>query len=428
VRRCGLVTAVFVLTLARCGARADGPAEPAIGGRVIIATSTPAPAIPPGTASSVSSPGTPVATLDTGNVPPAAPAPGRPRSRLIIATSARPSVPPRPIVPVPDDGLQLVPVSPAPAKNPAPPPRPAGLQLTAFQAPVTGPELTAPPGAAGASPRVAEAAPPATPQGQTASLSVEKKGPPVASRGQPFTYAILVRNPGEAPVRGVKLRDELPAGARCVRSEPPALGNGPALEWDLDTLAPGAERKVQVEVQMDQADRFQDVATVCCSIGQACGTEIREAQPEAALPRPKKVERGAVPALALHVTGRDSLLEIGAETTCEIRASNQGGGALSSVRVEAALPEGFVLTGAEPAHRVEGRRVVFEPVARLAGREDQVFRVHLKARAAGDWRLRTSVTCDQLRQPVTQEGCVRVYDGGDEAAPALVEEAPKRQQ
>src|SRR5262249_38332216 len=51
-------------------------------------------------------------------------------------------------------------------------------------------------------------------------LTVEKLAPATIPFGQPITYDIIVRNPGTSPVRNVRVEEQLPAGARHLKSEP----------------------------------------------------------------------------------------------------------------------------------------------------------------------------------------------------------------
>jgi uncharacterized repeat protein (TIGR01451 family) len=439
--------------------------------------------------------------------------------------------------------------------------------------------------------------------------------------GRPFSYEVVVRNPGPAPVAGVKVQDDLPDHARHLKSEPPARVDGTRLEWDLGGLEAGAERRLHVEVQAGREGKFDDRATATCSVSHSLGTEIRRPQLSLTMTGPAQARIGepvpfclqvtnngtgpathvlihdhlpaglkhpagenveadagtlapgesktlnlrptavaggrhvneataraddgleapasaavqvdapglalrttglqeaplyrelghrlevintgtvpatnvrltdtlpegldylsasdggvyapagrsvdwslgslapgqsravtvravahkpgdwvdqaqaradwgleakaagpvhveGVPALLLQVAGLDDPLEVGAETTYEIRVLNQGSGTCSKLQVQAAVPDGMSVVGAEPAaHRVEGQRVVFDPIAKLAGGADTVFRVKVRATAAGDWRFKAYLTGEQLARPVYKEESTLVYDGGDQGAP-----------
>jgi uncharacterized repeat protein (TIGR01451 family) len=613
---------LLALTLAPFGSRAAAqgqvaPPPPASPARVVIATSGPEPA--------ATAPMAPNAV----SAPPAEPAPG-PRQRLVIATSA-PRSAPSPVVPVPDDGLKLLPV-PA-ATPPVGPAAAQGLRPAVFHVPPGPAAQTGGGDSAGGSPSL-----PPRGKGRTVSLYLEKVGPAVGSVGRPFTYELVVANAGPSPVEGVRVQDELPDHARCLRTEPAAEAHGRRLEWDLGRLAAGAERRLRVEVRAGCAGTFQDVASATCSIDPAAGTDVRQPQLALTLAGPAQASLGStvafhlqvtnngtgpathvvvhdrlppglkhaqggevradlgtlapgeskdltlqtiavqggqqvneavatgedgleapasatvqvaapvlavrttgpketalagelehrlevvnagtapasgvrladilpeglefraagdggaftaatrqvdwvlgtlapgqgravtvrlvarkpgdwthqalaqadwgvqaragapvhvkgVPALALQVKEPDDLVEIGAETTYELRVLNQGTGACPRLQVEAVVPDGLSVVGAEPAaHRVQGQRVVFEPLTTLAAQAGSTFRIQARAKAAGDWRFKAYLTSEQLQRPVCQEKSTQVYDGGDDgSAPAQpaaagprAEEIPRR--
>jgi uncharacterized repeat protein (TIGR01451 family) len=509
VRRRSLSTAVFLLAAAlpRCGsAVAADPAAPPTGGpgRVVIATSAPAPAPAPTPAS-----------------PPAAP-PTEPKPRLVIATSV-PQPLPHPVVPVPDDGLKPL---PRPTTEPAAP-TPQALQLTSFREVTTVPKLPEPSPAdtirlervpvTDAGPTfhaVPASRPVAADRGRTASVSLETIGPASHAAGRPFTYEIVVRNPGTTPAAEVHVREQLPEDARCLRTEPAATAQGPRLEWDLGDLDAGAERRLRVEVEARGEGPFRDRVTATCSVTQSLATVIRRPRLALTMTAPAQARLGeevafqvcvanngtgpashvlvhdrlpaglehaqggdveadvgtlapgesktitlrtravrggrhlneavaraddgleapasaavqveGVAALTLEVGDRDDPVEVGAETTYEVRVRNQGTGDCSGVRVEAVVPDGMAVAGAEPAaHHLTGQRVRFDPVAQLAGRAEAVFRVRVRAKAVGDWRFKAYLNCDQLQRPVYAEESTQVYDGGD---PGKAEDIPKRQQ
>ncbi len=104
-------------------------------------------------------------------------------------------------------------------------------------------------------------------------------------------------------------------------------------------------------------------------------------------------------------------VEVGGETTYEIRVSNQGSKAATEVRVVALLPPQMQAIHADgPArHVIDGQRVLFDPVSQLAPKADMTYTVKVKALEAGDLRLRVQVVTDEIRVPITKEESTRVY-------------------
>ena len=68
------------------------------------------------------------------------------------------------------------------------------------------------------------------------------------------------------------------------------------------------------------------------------------------------------------------------------------------------------LGGSGPSrYTVEGGRVIFDPLSRLAPKADTKFTVRVQTIEPGDLRLRVMVMTDGLSEPVTKEESTRVY-------------------
>jgi len=104
-------------------------------------------------------------------------------------------------------------------------------------------------------------------------------------------------------------------------------------------------------------------------------------------------------------------IEVGGETTYEIRVLNQGSKAATSLQLAVQLPPQLQPLAAEgPArHTVAGNAVRFEPLARLAPKADTTYRVRAKGLQPGDLRTRVQLITDDMQSPVTKETSTRVY-------------------
>jgi uncharacterized repeat protein (TIGR01451 family) len=264
----------------------------------------------------------------------------------------------------------------------------------------------------------------ATVQVDAAVLEVRSTGARETSVPHELEQRLEVVNTGTGPATGVRLTDRLGEGLEFV-----AAGDGGtytatarSIEWLLGTLEPGQSRALVVKLQARNSGDLVHQAVVR-------GDGNLEATAEA------RVHVEGVAALRLDVVDLVDPVEVGGETTYEVRVRNQGTGVCSRVQVQAVVPDGMTIVAAEPdAHRVEGQRVVFDPVARLQGRADAVFRVRVRAKAAGDWRFKAYLSCEQLQRPVYGEESTQVYDAGEPAAtgpappgPGSPEDIPKRQ-
>ena len=118
-----------------------------------------------------------------------------------------------------------------------------------------------------------------------------------------------------------------------------------------------------------------------------------------------------VAAVLFTVVDVDDPVEVSGQATYEIKVVNQGSKAASRVTVVAQLPPELKAVKAEgPAqHRMEGQRIVFEPMARLAPKADITYRVVAQAVAPGDSRIRVLLQTDEMTEPVTKEESTRIY-------------------
>jgi uncharacterized repeat protein (TIGR01451 family) len=157
---------------------------------------------------------------------------------------------------------------------------------------------------------------------QNPTLRLEKIGPATVHLGKPLAYEIVVSNTGAAPVLTVRIRDELPAGARLLLSDPKAEVQGGALLWNVGTLEAGAEWRAKVEVQPGSEGEFLAAATATFSAASALQTRVIQ------------------PRLALAMTGPDSV-PVGDPAVFQIRVTNIGSGTATGVVLHDKLPPGL---------------------------------------------------------------------------------------
>jgi uncharacterized repeat protein (TIGR01451 family) len=107
----------------------------------------------------------------------------------------------------------------------------------------------------------------------------------------------------------------------------------------------------------------------------------------------------------------DEVIEVGSETTYEIRVTNKGTKAATNVRIAAVLPPGLAAIGGNGPTRASGdaSQVVFEPLPALRPQEEVVYKVQAKGVQAGDHIVRVQLSSDESQTPVTREESTRVY-------------------
>ncbi|MEX0711163.1 MAG: hypothetical protein WD278_02360 [Pirellulales bacterium] len=104
-------------------------------------------------------------------------------------------------------------------------------------------------------------------------------------------------------------------------------------------------------------------------------------------------------------------MEVGGETTYEIRVVNQGSKAANNVEIVALLPAEMKPVGAEgpTRHELDGQQVRFAPLERLAPKADTTYRLRVQGLEPGDMRVRVQLLTDEIRTPVTKEESTRFY-------------------
>jgi len=116
-------------------------------------------------------------------------------------------------------------------------------------------------------------------------------------------------------------------------------------------------------------------------------------------------------AILFTVTDATDPIEVGGQTTYEIRIVNQGSKIGNNVQIAALIPDGMTpINGEGPTRaQIRGQQLIFEPLARLAPQGDAFYKIHVKGTTPGDKRIRVQLMSDDVQQPVTKEESTHVY-------------------
>jgi len=232
-------------------------------------------------------------------------------------------------------------------------------------------------------------------------LSVE--GPQKRYLERPATYQVVVENPGTAPARDIELVTKLPKGMQFVKAN--NMGEYDAathsVYWSLAQLPEGEKGTVELVAMPIEAG--QQTLEISGKAEQGLSDEVKQ-----------DVMIEGLAALMFEVRDTQDPIEVGGETSYEIRVLNQGSKAATNVQVVVSLPPGIqaISASGETQHTVQAGGVVFEPLAQLAPKTDTLFRVQVKGIQPGDQRVTVQVNTDDISQPIRREESTRVF--GDE--------------
>lgn len=201
---------------------------------------------------------------------------------------------------------------------------------------------------------------------QEPSVSVEWIGPANAQLNRPMNCQILVRNTGPAPVHQVAVRHRLTNGVTCKQSEPIAAAEHGELVWNVGTLLPGQQRRIDLQLVASQrgAVNCQAQVTFAASAGQQ--VQVRQPQLLVKLRAPEQTVVGETVNLLFTV-------------------ANPGDGVAELVKVKALLPDGLEST--------RGRSVEMD-IGNLAPNENRTLQISCLAKSSGAHKAIVTANAD----------------------------------
>lgn len=214
------------------------------------------------------------------------------------------------------------------------------------------------------------------------------------------TYTVLISNPGTAPAQNVELAAYLPAGFKFVSADNYGEFDPQtrAVHWSLEELPADESGSVSLTAVPIEAGEQKFVIQAKADRGLA-------------FEREEAVQVEGIPAVLFEVVDVADPIEVGAETTFEIRVVNQGTSKATNVQVRAVLPDEMKAVSAEgpTRHLFEGQTVTFDSLSRLAPKADTTYRIRAQALQPGDLRIKVQLLTDDLQSPVTKEESTRVF-------------------
>ncbi|MBN2581521.1 MAG: DUF11 domain-containing protein [Planctomycetes bacterium] len=229
------------------------------------------------------------------------------------------------------------------------------------------------------------------------TLVLTKTGPETRFINREATYEITVSNKGDGEARNTVVTDTLPSGLTFVSAtDGGQLSNGKVV-WNVGTLAPNASRKMSMTVRATGMGKQRNTVTAVAT--------CTDAQAEAT------TEVTGIAAILIEVKDVEDPIEIGRNETYIIEVTNQGSSEGTNIRVSCVLPsEQDYVSGEGPTQgTVAGKKITFAPLASLAPKAKAVYRVTVKANAAGDVRFAVEMISDQMTSPVNETESTHQY-------------------
>lgn len=232
-------------------------------------------------------------------------------------------------------------------------------------------------------------------------LNLEAAGPKLRYLHRKAVYTVRVVNPTEAPVPNVVVRAPVPPSFKFQAADEggrfdPATRT---VTWSLGEVGAFQTRQVKLELTAVAIGDVHLPFSTQAAHGIKAESEVFT-----------RVE--GLAALVLEVVDTEDPIEVGAETTYQVRITNSGSKTETDIRLACTIPEKMELKSvAGPTrYQVRGKELVFEPLPPLAPRGEAGFRITVKGTAAGDVRFKAQVTSANLTEPVMEMEPTRIYE------------------
>jgi uncharacterized repeat protein (TIGR01451 family) len=197
----------------------------------------------------------------------------------------------------------------------------------------------------------------------SAPLTIQKTGPTTLFQGVPAEYVVVVRNQGQTPLQDIQVEDELPRGAKLLRTEPQAKDDQGKLTWKIDRMERGEERRFKVQIEPREKGDIQGRTTASFAVSSTMQSKVLSLE------------------ASIEVQGPETLT-VGSSGKFEIQIANSGAAPLTNLVVRYELGEGM--------EHSEGRQIEAN-LGTLAPGDKRQLPLHLKASAKGMCRNRIVV-------------------------------------
>lgn len=231
-------------------------------------------------------------------------------------------------------------------------------------------------------------------------MEISMSGPKMRYLDRSATYTVVLSNPGDATAHEVKLHVAVPGGFKAPTPASGGKYDAPTrtISWTIGALNPGEKKEFSYRSAAGQLGDHKHMAMAEAAHGLKGSSDVVT-----------KVE--GIASLLVEMADVDDPIEVGAETSYEVRVTNHGSAPATNVEIRALVPKQMAIkTCLGPTeYKVEGQEVIYAPIPKLAPKADAVFRITVKANGIGDVRFRARLSSDSLAEPVIGEEGTKVY-------------------
>ncbi|MHC4444890.1 MAG: COG1361 family protein [Planctomycetota bacterium] len=200
-------------------------------------------------------------------------------------------------------------------------------------------------------------------------LALEKQCPGEVMICDPITYTIMVKNPGDAPAKNVRITDKLPAGLKTQDGRKSA-------SFNIGTLGAGQSKHVNLTVKADKTGKFTNKAQATAdgglTAGASCSTKVTQ------------------PVLKVTKTG-PNVRYVGRPVKYEITVSNTGDTVAKNTVLVDNMASGVTFVSASKGGQQSNGRVTWNLGSLKPGASKKVT-VTVKSNQRGKLRDKASAT------------------------------------
>jgi len=232
------------------------------------------------------------------------------------------------------------------------------------------------------------------------SLKIELAGPSLRYIGRTAKYRLNVTNNGTAPSNNVRVAHILPGGFRFVKADQSGNYNAAnkTVGWYVGRLDAGQTKTLNLALEAIELGDYKHVAETYSEHGSRSKAELTT-----------RIDGTA--SLVLKLSDLNDPIEVGSETSYEIRIRNEGSKADAQVGISCELPEGVELISAKgPAESFsENGYVIFKSLKQLPAGKTAIYRITVRGRQPGNQRFRVRLASESIKEPLVYEELTKFY-------------------